>query len=313
MQPQAEQTRDLAHARISPTAKFVAYCRQFTDIAFAREVAQATRAEEATREFFSEQNLQPEHFAFMTPLVELRYKCLLSAIRKLGIKQVLEFAAGLSFRGLAMADEPDIIYVETDLAGIMQEKFDILNSCATMRAAAERGNVHFHTVNVLSLADIEAALVHFVPTEPVAIIHEGLTMYLTRDEQAQMACHVREVLQRFGGIWVTPDFQPAAPEEARKAIPHWDALLQSILDRTGCDLSANAFLDDADVTQFLSELGFTTRVLPAMDDSIHLSSAANLPRSGENSEPAPDRLRVWFATPTSDTRMVEKLRALDAD
>jgi hypothetical protein len=41
------------HSKISPTAKVVAYWRQFSDIPFAQEVAQLVHAEEIFKSFLN--------------------------------------------------------------------------------------------------------------------------------------------------------------------------------------------------------------------------------------------------------------------
>ncbi|MBU6427616.1 MAG: hypothetical protein KGR26_01270, partial [Cyanobacteria bacterium REEB65] len=97
------------------TAKFVAYMRQFSDIPFAKEVAQWLAADSALQELRREHELDLDELALFAPLFEVRYKSLAAAIRQSGIRQVLEIASGVSLRGLHMAIEDQIAYVETDL------------------------------------------------------------------------------------------------------------------------------------------------------------------------------------------------------
>ncbi len=56
------------------------------------------------------------------PILEARYKSIVHLIRSSGTTQVLELASGFSLRGLAMSENSDLVYVDTDLPGIREEK-----------------------------------------------------------------------------------------------------------------------------------------------------------------------------------------------
>ena len=194
------------HSKISPTAKLVAYFRQFSDIPFSRDVATLIHAEDVLKNFSQGTNLTPEFLKWAALAAEIRYKSIVSAIKKEGITQVLELASGLSFRGLAMTEDPEYIYVETDLTELMQEKQQILSRIISNHDLRERKNLFFDAVNILSFPEIESAIRHFKPWDPVAVIHEGLYLYLSMSEKVTAVRNIHSVLSRFGGAWITPDF-----------------------------------------------------------------------------------------------------------
>jgi O-methyltransferase involved in polyketide biosynthesis len=136
-------------------------------------------AEDVFNEFLQGTDLTPEFLNWAAPLAEARYKSVVSAIKREGITQVLELASGLSLRGLAMTEDPEYTYVETDLPGITEEKQQILSIIKSNQALRERQNLFFHAVNILEFPQISSAIRHFEPSRPVAVIHEGLFQYLS--------------------------------------------------------------------------------------------------------------------------------------
>jgi hypothetical protein len=95
-----------SHEAISPTAKFVAFVRAFTDIPYAHEIAEESGAEQAFQEL-ARQSI--ESFSQLIPFWEARYKATDRIIQLRGITQILEIAAGLSPRGLAMTVNPRVV------------------------------------------------------------------------------------------------------------------------------------------------------------------------------------------------------------
>ncbi|MBF0206576.1 MAG: hypothetical protein HQK53_06775, partial [Oligoflexia bacterium] len=221
--------------RISPTAKFVAYSRQFSDIPFSKEIALLSNSQNEMRQIIPNDENEQECIHFFSVMTESRYKSTISTIRRYKIKQILEFASGLSFRGPVMAKEVDI-YVETDLPGIMDEKFDILSKIPAMRMQVEKGNVFFYAANALSYKEIENTLKHFNPNLPLGIVHEGLLMYLSMQEKEIMAHNCHKLLKKFGGVWITSDLRTREELERRNQLP---SKRDAIKKLTGRDMEQN--------------------------------------------------------------------------
>ena len=265
------------HSKISPTAKLVAYFRQFSDIPFAADVAALMHAEDVFNEFLQGTDLTPEFLNWAATLAEARYKSVVSAIKREGITQVLELASGLSLRGLAMTEDPEYTYVETDLPGITEEKRQILSIIKSNQALRERQNLFFHAVNILEETQISSAIRHFEPSRPVAVIHEGLFQYLSMSEKETAARNIHSVLSRFGGVWITPDFETKAELERRS---HQNSQLhstrQAVTGATQRDLYNAAFDNLEQIADFFSRLGFQFRISPQIDGSYQLTAMQNL-------------------------------------
>lgn len=127
------------YEKISPMAKLVAHVRTLTDIPFAKDIASASGAEKDFQTIAGTSAESMSQFAF---LWEARYKATDRIIAQYGVRQVLEIAAGLSPRGLAMTESPDVVYVATDLPQILEEEEAIAQSILA-KLHIRRPNLHF--------------------------------------------------------------------------------------------------------------------------------------------------------------------------
>jgi O-methyltransferase involved in polyketide biosynthesis len=195
-----------------------------------------------------------------------------------------------------MTQDPDMVYVETDLEGIMQDKMSILDSVPQMKAAAAKGRVFFHTVDALSFDQIEKSLTHFDPSKPVAVIHEGLYQYLSMNEKSQLANNIRRILQRFDGAWITPDFSTI--EDTQKWFNGMDikSATESIIKLTGRDFADRAFTDQNHVDRFISERGFQSEVVPQIDGSFTFSCLNENEDMSVEIDRMQDQLKLWIVT-----------------
>lgn len=267
------------HHKISSTAKMVAFWRQLSDIPYSADVAELMHAGETMDALTRTEGLSLDELKFLAPFAEARFKCLVSALRREKVTQVLELASGLSLRGLIMTREPGLTYVETDLPGILEEKRRIVETLREKYHLPPQPGLHFHAVNALHLDELEAAASVFTPGVPVAIIHEGLLMYLTHDEKRAVARNIHRLLSRFGGVWLTPDLTARdgsrlSDTEAGRKLVH---VLTGVTQR---DLMETAFDTTEEIQKFFGELGFTTSQSSMVDGSFEVTSLArvDLPR-----------------------------------
>jgi hypothetical protein len=261
------------HSKISFTAKLVAHGRARTDIPFAGDVADAVGAKAVYDETMGPAGGSMGSLDWFDAMLEARYKSLTAAIKRSGCKQVLEFASGVSLRGLALTRSHGLVFVETDLPAISAEKVAIVEKLRHKYAIPVAPNLHFHEANILDWEQIEKALVHFTPGEPVIIIHEGLFPYLTRAEKAIAAKNIHRILGIFGGVWVTPDFH--SKDDPITELWSKDAMgvaAKEIGSKTGRDFEDNSFASESDMTAFLSESGFKLKIRVQLDGSFELSS-----------------------------------------
>jgi len=258
-----------AYEKISSTAKLVAHVRTFTDIPFTKEIAAASGAE---KDF---QTLAGESAEFMTQSafnLEARYKTTDQIIARYHITQVLEIAAGLSPRGLAMTENPDVVYVATDLPEILEEEKAIAESILA-KSNIHRPNLYYRIANALDRESLLQAAIPFQSGKPIAIITEGLLPYLTSAEKETLACNIHALLRQYDGIWITPD---VSTKKLWKFVSQADDTMQqrmqNVSGATGRDIETNIFEDENDVRQFFTNAGFTIEEYPYSNVLEDLSS-----------------------------------------
>ena len=289
------QTLAPDHQRISFTAKLVALGRSASAIPFARDVSELVGAPQLGEELAQAAGAATATSPIMAPMVEARYQSLVSAIRRSGVTQVLEFASGVSLRGLAMTlANPNLTYIETDLSDLTAEKRRVTEQVLSRHQLTAPRGYHVAVANILDWDEVAAALVHLTPSEPVAIVHEGLMMYLSHAEKAIATGHIARILDRFGGVWFTPDFTPVASMRwfDQDADPAFARSLQVIEERTGRSFATHSFASEDEALSFCKTWGFHAQVQPQLDGSFELTTmppadaAALLPKLSEH-------LKLW--------------------
>jgi len=251
--PSAPARRDFS--TVSPSARSLLLLKSQTTLPFAREAAvllwgeAAVDAARVQADAAQGAELKRRHF-------ETRARSLDEALRDLGATRVLEIAAGLSFRGLAMAARADVFYLDTDLPGIATTKAELV---ATLHPAPLAGALRVLPLDALDAGAFRAA-VAAMPPGPIAIVHEGLLMYLGDGEKAQLAASVREALRERGGAWVTADVY-------RRSATHLprDERTQKFLDEHRVE--ENKFADFEAADAFFATNGFVVarKLVPASD------------------------------------------------
>ncbi len=285
------------HAQVSPTAKLVAYWRQFTDIPYSKDIASFFHVKEVVQDLFKEDFpifFPPQTDDPFVAYVQLRYKSIQAELLRQNSKQVLEFASGISLRGLTMTADPTLTYIETDLPGITEEKTPVVEQIMRAHKIAHRDNLFFESVNILNFSEIESVLEKFDPQQPIAIVNEGLLQYLSLEEKQTAAENIYKILSRFGGCWITPDLDSKIQMTADTAgrDPKYQTLVDVISKETDRDLFNNAFEDDAAVLDFFTKIGFTVSVQSQLYPDLELSSITGAPMSNEIAQDL-ETARLW--------------------
>ncbi len=298
---------DFDFGKISITAKLVAYFRTFTDIRFAVEVADRINAREAFLEILSRLHIDdqkilqgdslPVEGKVYGPLLEARYKSIVRLIEESEINHILELASGFSLRGLAMAQNPNYLYVESDLNQLNVEKEKLVNEVRSKFEIADFGNHFIVDVNALHSDEIDAALDRFPShSEEMAIVNEGLLMYLSAEERATVATNVRTALNKFRrGIWITPDFSTRAltdnvPESVKR-------FRNAVFGATDRQLYDSAFDNEEAIEHFFASVGFTSECCNQLDVVPDLSSLERLEIGQEILDRLKPRMRIWILRP----------------
>ena len=247
-----EKNNERDYERISPTAWGVAYRRSLTDIPYAKELFTAFEEElERGNKSVTAKEYSTKGMPEITPFFEARYLMIDELLKKESATQILEIAAGLSGHGLEFSKNKDVKYVEMDLPGIIAEKELIVGQVLSQKDMPKPENLFFSAGNVLASQDMQKAVAHFDEEKKIAVTHEGLLRYLSFNEKEVLAQEIKSLLEKFGGVWITPDigFRGRNATIARSA---------NLAPLTGvADFEANLFADENRAKEFFERFGFT--------------------------------------------------------
>ncbi len=284
-------------AQISVTAKVSAYYRKFSDIPFAAEAAALIGADEAFAEIVRAHALDPDKLTFYAPMFEARYKSITELIRERGATQVLELASGYSLRGLDLARQGSLRYIETDLPQVVATKLELLAEVRRRHRLAPSSSHAVKVADVLELEQLSAAVAGLERAQPLLVLCEGLVGYLTREQTERLTANVHRLLSEFsGGWWLVPDF--AFKTEIRGLPAERLQLREAITGVTQRQLDASAFEDSAELEAFLHRAGFDMQVHSQVDKTPSFSTLAPLALPPSVLERLRAVLRVWVITPS---------------
>lgn len=230
---------------ISPSARALLLVKSQTTLPYARATAELLFGTEAVAKAGSDAAASPailgrqRHF-------ELRARSIDEALRMRNATRVLELAAGLSMRGLATAEQDGMVYVDTDLPEMAATKAALITQ---LHPATLGGELRVQALDALD-ATAFRAMVGTIPSGMLAIVHEGLLMYLSDEEKARLASHVRTALLERGGWWMTADVYVRGPTHVHRA-----AETQRFLDQH--KVEENKFTSFAAAASFFEAQGFT--------------------------------------------------------
>lgn len=243
----AEKSLNHFQEKVGPTAWGIAYRRAGCDIPYAKEIYDELVKVMTSEEKSKMEALASEKDQALTPQFEARYKLLNRLLRKTGIKQIVELASGIAPRGIEMSQDKTVTYVEMDLPGIIKQKEEIINALVRQSTISQPDNLHLMSGSALD--DLSGVGNLFGTTKPIAVIHEGLMRYLTFKEKARVVQNVKKFLEKFGGVYITPDITLKV---------FMDEPLQKVVsDMIGMDINANAFENVEAAEKFFSDLGLT--------------------------------------------------------
>lgn len=242
------------YSTISPSARALLLMKSQTSIPFAAEAARLVFGAERLEAEVAAMKREPvtglllQHF-------EARYRSLDTLLAETGLVHVLELGAGLSFRGLDLAlrpgQPPDFHYLDTDLSEMAARKAELVAALAP--APPDR------TLEVLALdaldPDAFRATAARLGPGPLAIVNEGLLVYLDDREKRRLCGSVREALRAHGGAWITADIYVRTPPGHPR--PTLKPRAQAFLDQH--HVEENKFASWEAAESLFADEGFTIR------------------------------------------------------
>lgn len=167
---------------------------------------------------------------------------------------MLEISSGFSFRGLYLAaTNPDVVYIETDLPGVIELKADLSAQLIEKQNIELQGSLLTLPLNALD-EDAFIKTIDHLPPGPVNIINEGLLVYLNTEEKIRLCQIIHRVLTTRGGHWLTADVY------VRKKIRLEKDAFSSFLDAH--NVEENKFESFAQAEEFFAAQGFKIHSKP---------------------------------------------------
>ena len=194
------------YSSISPSAKSLLLIKGMTSIPFAKEAARLMP--EGEPELFDVKGRDARFWGRVTHF-EARYRSIDQLLEGQNISNILELSSGYSFRGLDMASKASVHYIDTDLPDVITLKQQFID---TLQKETEplKGKLELLPLNAVDEAAFNAIVARF-EDGPIAIVNEGLLMYLNEEEKLTLCSTIHKTLKQRGGCWITADIYIKAP------------------------------------------------------------------------------------------------------
>lgn len=185
---------------ISPSAKSLLLMKGHTNIPFARQTAELL---EYPQKYIP--NFDNNDMTFWARVVhfENRYWSIDQSLADLSIKNILELSSGFSFRGLETTKKEGFYYIDTDLPDVISTKKEFITALRNENYIPQ-GKLELLPLNALDEKQFHEIVTHF-PEGEIAIINEGLLMYLDTNEKENLCNIIHKILKERGGYWITAD------------------------------------------------------------------------------------------------------------
>jgi hypothetical protein len=184
---------------ISPSAKALLCIKGETNIPFAKQAASLLPGADKYKI-----ETGGNDFNYLTKLAhfERRYWSINQLLADVKAKNILEFSSGFSFRGLDLALNNEINYIDTDLPEIIEVKKSLIEKFALGNPF--KGKFNLLPLNVLNGQEF-SKIADMFPEGEITVVNEGLLMYLNPNEKEELCRNILNALKKRGGCWITAD------------------------------------------------------------------------------------------------------------
>jgi O-methyltransferase involved in polyketide biosynthesis len=232
---------------ISLSAKWMILLKGYTNIPFAREVAELLEFPDKYIPDFKKRDFT---FWASTTGLENRYWSIDQLLNDLTITNILELSSGYSFRSLGFTQQKEVHYIDTDLPDVIAVKKEFMNSL-TKEGISINGKLELLPLNALDKISFHEIIGHF-PQGEVAIVNEGLLSYLNREEKEILCSIIHDILIERGGYWITADIY-LKNKEQKLGLKFNDEIKEFNEQQ---NTEANSFESFEEAEMFFKEMGF---------------------------------------------------------
>lgn len=199
----------------------------------------------------------PPMMRYQADYLILRHRVVEQRLLELAPDVVVEFGAGLSSRGIAVAERyPDVRYIELDLAPVVAAKR------THMRGHRLPENYHLQRGNLLH-APLAGQVPAVAAHDRVLVVTEGLLPYLSLDQKRTAWSNVVSFLHgRPGAAYLFDEY----PRERFRGQPQAALMVHGVSALAGLAVQSNLFDTEAALMSLLSNSGFDRiECIPALD------------------------------------------------
>ncbi len=199
---------------VSPSAKSLLMMKGYTSIPYAKETAALMQGGEVF-----DLNFEDKDFWFWIRVMhfENRYWSIDQLLKAADSKNILELSSGYSLRGLDLCvKDKSIHYIDTDLPDVVKVKQDMIDQLKLDNDL--KGKFELLALNAMDVTAFDDVVNRF-DVGPLAIVNEGLLMYLNMDEKKQLCSTVHSTLKQRGGYWITADVYVKRSAEMTASLP----------------------------------------------------------------------------------------------
>jgi O-methyltransferase involved in polyketide biosynthesis len=231
---------------ISPSAKSLLLMKGHTNIPFARQTAELLMSPEKFIPDFDRKDIT---FWARVLHFETRYWSIDQLLENLPVKNILELSSGFSFRSLELTAKNRIHYIDTDLPEVVYIKKEFINE---LIKADPVGTLEITPLNCLDKQQFRSIVNHF-PDGNIAIVNEGLLMYLNTEEKEKLCKIIYDLLRERGGYWITADIY-IRNKQQKLELKIDDKTKEFFLQH---NIEDNKFESFDEAKKFFKKLGFT--------------------------------------------------------
>jgi len=199
---------------VSPSAKSLLMMKGYTNIPYAKQTAALMEGSE-----IFDLNFDDKDFWFWIRVMhfENRYWSIDQLLKQANSRNILELSSGYSLRGLDLCvNDKDVHYIDTDLPEVVAVKQNMIAQLQLDKGV--KGRFELLPLNALDTSAFNDVINRF-DAGPIAIVNEGLLMYLNPEEKKQLCSTIHSTLRKHGGYWITADIYVKLPADTSINLP----------------------------------------------------------------------------------------------
>lgn len=240
---------------------------------------------------------------------ELNYLSTVEYVQKNNYKNIIDIGGGYSPRAVVFVNEGRK-YFGAELEAIAQSALGFMPKFIDAKykknlfydeVLAEDRSALYDAVNTIFSGETSSE----VSKQNICLVEQGLMVYLTKDRVEKMYDNMANVLQLYGGCYITSDFvlndlfkdisaAVYGESESQKLFDETQTMYEKLLDD---DLHTDNFKSKSEAINFLNARGLKVQEVPLLTDTSKLYCTKNLtPQQAEKINQIAQKKYLWVIT-----------------